>query len=145
MNKPNKIILHHSATDDSGTVSWGAIRRFHTVECSWGAIGYHYGIELIGDYYEVLVGRLPYENGAHTKDQNSQSLGVCFVGNFDKSMVPQAQWERGLWLCRYLINQFPIKPTEIYGHRSFANKTCPGVNFDIEKFKSDLKNGGSNG
>jgi hypothetical protein len=55
-NKPNKIILHHSATADGPTVSWGAIRRFHVVECAWGAIGYHYGIELVGDYYEVLIG-----------------------------------------------------------------------------------------
>ena len=141
MNKPNKIILHHSATEDSGTVSWGAIRRYHVIECSWGAIGYHFGIELIGNYYEVLVGRLPYESGAHTKDQNSQSLGICFVGEFDNKPPPKEQWERGLWLCRYLISQFGIRSTEIYGHRSFANKTCPGTMFDVEKFKSDLIGG----
>jgi N-acetyl-anhydromuramyl-L-alanine amidase AmpD len=138
MNKPDKIILHHSATEDSGTVSWGAIRRFHVVECAWGAIGYHFGIELVGDYYEVLVGRLPYETGAHTQGQNSTSLGICFVGQFDDKPPPQAQWERGLWLCRYLISEFKIDHNEIHGHREYANKTCPGKMFDVELFKKQI-------
>ena len=141
MNKPNKIILHHSATKDSETVSWGAIRRYHVVECAWGAIGYHYGIELVGTYYEVMVGRLPYETGAHTKGQNSTSLGICFVGNFDEVPVPKAQWERGLWLCRYLISEFGIAHDEIYGHKTFANKTCPGKMFDVDLFKRQLFGG----
>ena len=138
MNKPNKIILHHSATKDGPTVSWGAIRRYHVQECSWGAIGYHFGIELVGDYYETFVGRLPYEQGAHTQGQNSQSIGICFVGQFDDIPVPQLQWKTGLWLCRYLISEFQISPTEIYGHRSFANKTCPGKLFDVDLFKQQL-------
>jgi hypothetical protein len=137
-NRPNKIILHHSATADGPTVSWGAIRRFHVVECAWGAIGYHYGIELVGDYYEVLIGRLPYEVGAHTQGQNSCSLGVCFVGNFDKAVVPREQWAKGLWLCRSLISQFGIARDAIFGHRSFANKSCPGQHFDVERFKSEI-------
>ena len=31
-----------------------------------------------------------------------------------------------------------IPKTEIYGHRSFANKTCPGTMFDVELFKSQI-------
>ena|SRR3972149_5048568 len=141
MNKPDKIILHHSATKDSGTVSWNAIRRYHIEECMWGAIGYHFGIELINDYYEILIGRLPYESGAHTKGQNSSSIGICFVGSFDESHVPNSQWSKGLWLCRYILSEYKIKFSEIYGHRSFANKTCPGKLFDVELFKSQLNGG----
>ena len=137
-NRPNNIILHHSATADGPTVSWGAIRRFHVVECAWGAIGYHYGIELVGDYYEVLIGRLPYEQGAHTRGQNASALGICFVGNFDATPVPDAQWQKGLWLCRSLISLFGIKRGAIYGHRDFANKSCPGKLFDLERFRAEI-------
>lgn len=142
--KPNKIILHHSATKDGLTVSWNAIRRFHTVECAWSDIGYHFGIELVADpgdpagSYEILMGRMPDQGGAHTKDQNQQSIGVCFVGAFDDEPPPERQWKQGLRLVAWLCRQYNFGPADVYGHRDFANKTCPGLKFDLLRFKSEL-------
>lgn len=142
--KPEKIILHHSATKDSGTVSWNAIRRYHINDCCWSDIGYHFGIEKIDDTgspddsYEILMGRMPDEVGAHTAGQNSWSIGICFVGNFDDIHPPDGQWQQGLKLVRWLCKEFNIHYSEIYGHRDFANKTCPGTMFDVEKFKEEL-------
>ena len=142
---PTHIILHHSATKDGQTVSWNAIRRYHVKECAWGDIGYHFGIELVGDAgdpdgsYEILMGRMPDRPGAHTKDHNQDSLGVCFVGQFDADPPPPAQWRKGVELVAWLCRRFGISAAGVFGHRDFANKTCPGTAFDLNVFRSDLK------
>lgn len=144
MNRPTKIILHHSATKDSGTVSWNAIRRYHISQCKWEDIGYHFGIEFVEDKgdpkgsYEILVGRTLDKAGAHTTGQNHDSIGICFIGNFDDQLVPLFQWNAGLRLVRWLMRQFSISRANIYGHRYFAPKTCPGIGFDVELFKLQL-------
>jgi N-acetylmuramoyl-L-alanine amidase len=140
---PRSIILHHSATKDGITVSWSAIRRYHIQECQWLDIGYHAGIELVGDqygppHYEILFGRMWDEPGAHTTGRNNDSLGLCFVGNFDLEEPPKDQWDLGLKLVRLWMKLYGIPKDEILGHRQCAHKTCPGLKFDLERFKVEL-------
>ena len=139
---PKKIILHCSATKDSGTVSWGAIRKYHTQVMGWKDIGYHYGIELVGDHYEVLIGRMVNEIGAHCEGHNSDSIGICFVGDFDSVAVPVPQWQKGLQLVDWLCSVFNIHKNQVFGHREFnPGKSCPGKLFDINRFRNELKYG----
>jgi len=130
---PTRIILHCSATKDSGTVSWGAIRDYHT-KLGWSDIGYHFGIENLRGQTEILIGRLPNRQGAHCSGHNSDSIGVCFVGDFDHYQVPQESWDAGVKLVKYLVQAFGIK--EVLGHRElYSGKSCPGNNFDLGKFR----------
>ena len=134
---PKKIILHHSLTKDSGTVSWGAIRRYH-LNKGWANIGYHWGIEKINGHYEILLGRFEDEQGAHCKSHNQDSLGICFIGNFDLRPPTPKQFELGVNLVKVLITKYGIKPNFVFGHNHFSSKTCPGKLFDIEKFRRFL-------
>lgn len=140
MAKKSAIVLHHSLTKDGTTVSWGAIRKFHTETNGWRAIGYHFGIELVGDTYEILVGRMVEEEAAACKEGSMNRLGIhiCLVGNFDEGPVPEAQWKAAVRLVASLMQQFQIPVGRIWGHRDFANKTCPGVRFDLEAFRRDV-------
>jgi len=136
---PKNIIIHHSLTKDSGTVSWGAIRKYHIETLGWDDIGYNFGIELVGDHYEILIGRMPNVQGAHTKGMNHDSLGICMVGNFDIESPPKEQWDMGVKLCEYLMHIYDIQPDNIYAHRDWASyKSCPGNMFSIMAFRMEL-------
>lgn len=142
MNKPEYIIVHHSATKDGAVRDWDAIRRFHTsfryqgeivspqeasalrsqgcvVESPWNDIGYQAGIERINGVLTSLVGRPIADAGAHCKEanMNSRSIGVCVVGNFD--LVPPdletVFFLRDLCFA-YMVN-YRIAAQNILGHR----------------------------
>jgi len=161
--KPEYIIIHHSLTKDNQTVSWQAIRKYHmayvyndkiitaneataleaqgkVVKHPWKNIGYHFGIELINDRYEVLLGRFFNETGAHTVEQNMNnlSLGVCCVGNFDIAAPPPGQWSVCLALTRALCSAFGIPHEKVMRHGDFAPKSCPGLMWNMDAFRAQL-------
>lgn len=136
------IVIHHSLTKDSETVSWDAIRRYHVDVMGFRDVGYNFGIELIGGHYEALLGRPLGEVGAHCtqKSMNRVGIGICMVGNFDSHEPPGGQWNLGLKICNMLMDIYRIPVKNVMGHYEFAPyKTCPGRMFDMVAFRDALK------
>lgn len=151
MFNPSYIVIHHSATKDSGTVSWGAIRRYHTQTNGWRDIGYHWGVELVNDYYEILVGRTMDEPGAHCKEANMNSLGIgiCCVGDYDEDDPLPEMYDRVARLCRFLMAKYKIPIQSVIGHRDAGlmdgknwrigqYKTCPGSRFSFDALRDAI-------
>lgn len=164
MPKWKSIIIHHSATDDDNELQdWDGIKKFHTswrlggkiiskaegkkllsegkpVLKPWADIGYHWGLELINNKLVFQRGRSLTQSGAHCIGMNNQSIGICCVGNFDKCQPSEAMYFNCAQLCCLMIKQFPaITPWEIYPHKKFAIKTCPGVLFDMSRLIKYVK------
>jgi len=140
--KPSYIIIHHSLTVDSRTVSWQAIRNYH-LSLGWDDIGYHYGIEMVNNKYEILVGRMEGTPGAHCREENinRKSIGICCVGNFDDEAPDMAQWNILIDLCVNICLRYEITIKNIKGHKEYAPyKSCPGKKFNMDEFRKDLKN-----
>jgi N-acetylmuramoyl-L-alanine amidase len=134
------IIIHHSLTPDGQTVSWGAIEKYHKETQGWSDIGYHAGVELIGDSYYALIGRGVNESAAACKESHMNAVGlhVCCVGNYD--LISPAPEMIAVLLKRIILPwkaQFNIPVENIMGHRDFATyKSCPGKLFDLEMIRN---------
>jgi hypothetical protein len=149
--KPTWIVIHHSATADSRTVSWDAIRKYHMETNGWNDIGYHCGVELVGDKYKVQFGRSPTIPGAHCKELgfNNKSLGVCLVGDFDSASPSQELWQQTVTLTNVLMKTYGIPVEQVVGHREVGAmagfdwqrgqyKSCPGKLFDMPALRAAL-------
>lgn len=141
---PQKVICHHSLTRDSLTVSWNAIRKYH-LNLGWAGIGYHAGVELVSSggepSFEVLMGRMWDRAGAHTRGHNHNSLGICFIGDYDKVLPKRDMLEAGAKVIALWMKLFDIPINEIYKHNDFnKHKTCPGELFDLIELKAIIQN-----
>ena len=136
MLKPKKVVIHHSLTRDSGSVSWSAIHTYHVNTKGWSDIGYHAGIEEVEGRYVCLFGRPDWISGAHTKGENGRSLGFCFVGNYDDRRPDDARLRVAArrvlapWLIRLGLGVDALVP-----HSQFSNKTCPGKLFPMDRLR----------
>lgn len=153
----SKIYIHCSAS------SWGnveVIRKWH-LERGFQDIGYHFVVTNqfpeYKDFFDfktsrdfsfnsftdgqVHDGRPLGIQGAHVKDDNAYSIGICYIGF---SPTP-AQYNSLLWLCQDLMKRYPLITIDsILGHYEYytnrgldAEKTCP--NFNMEGFRNILK------
>lgn len=132
MRKVKKLIVHCTATPEGREVSINQITRWHK-ERGFRTIGYHYVIALDGT---IKKGRDISEVGAHCKGQNTNSIGISYVGGLDhalnaKDTRTDSQKKAMTELIAELKEQFP--GVTIHGHNEFSNKACPS--FDVQELR----------
>jgi N-acetylmuramoyl-L-alanine amidase len=131
MRKITKIIVHCADTPEGRNDTAEDIRRWHK-ERGFNDIGYHYVVDLDGT---IEPGRDVTIAGAHTTGHNADSIGVCYIGGADTDMKPkdtrtEEQKTALRLLLKYLVQKYP--GAKIYGHRDFANKSCPSFDAKTE-------------
>lgn len=130
MNNPTKIVTHHALSLKTHTVNdvdnWHRQRWPGFVSRRGYHVGYHWVIEWDGTITQT---RDHDEEGAHTIGQNTSSIGICFMGNFDQHMPSTAQIEAFRRWYKDYGNQLPLYP-----HRKYANKSCHGSLLSDEYF-----------
>ncbi len=133
-----RIILHHTASNDSGTdVINGAINWRN-----WADVGYHFLIDRNGEIHE---GRSLSYMGANAgqisnrpqdcannqyymdRDNDYRSIGIALIGGLHLRAPTQAQVEALRGLIQSLKNRFNI--VEVIGHNHVQSTQCPGQFF----------------
>ena len=127
------IVVHCAATRPSMDIGAREIRQWHKRDNGWLDIGYHFVIRRDGTIEE---GRKVDQVGAHVKDYNSISLGICLVGGVDDELKPQYNFTKEQEVSlkaklQELKKKYPV--AAIKGHRDFdSGKACPS--FDVAKW-----------
>ena len=128
MNKPNKIIWHHSADVYNGHQA-GKINKYHESrhfpQSSLGYFGgYHILIEKDGTMFRY---RRDDEFGAHDKDENINSLGVCLVGNFSIEKPTEKQEKMLIFCLDEWFRLYNLTLSNVEPHRKNDATECPGL------------------
>ena len=134
------IIVHCSAVRPDQTSSAAQIDTWHRRDNHWKfGIGYHYVIRRDGT---IEPGRPEWMIGAHCKNHNAHSIGVCYEGGYDARGQPadtrtEAQKAAMRRLLEELHGRYPR--AVILGHRDLnPGKDCPGYK-DVAKEYADLQ------
>ncbi|KAB4410553.1 N-acetylmuramoyl-L-alanine amidase, partial [Bacteroides thetaiotaomicron] len=103
------IIIHCSATPEGKNLSAEACRQDHIRHRGFRDIGYHFYITRDG---EIHPGRSLEKVGAHCRNHNAHSIGICYEGGLDangqaKDTRTLAQRGALLALLRELKKKFP--------------------------------------
>ena len=122
-SKTTRIILHHAVYD--GEVE--GIDRIHKNK-GWTCIGYHFYVRKDGNIYR---GRKENTVGAHAYGSNTDSIGICAEGNFEKETMPEAQKKAIQELVAYLKDKYGI--SKVQKHRDVNATACPGKNYPFDE------------
>ena len=148
-SKVKHLIVHHSAGSNTNNNYVDVVRNiyvFHTTPApngnGWNDIGYNFLIAQDGTVFEGRTGNNSIEGdnviGAHFCGKNTGTMGICLLGNYNETAVPEIQKKSLIELAAWkmakehlLLNTQEISDElkySISGHRDGCSTECPGEN-----------------
>ncbi|OQY00358.1 MAG: hypothetical protein B6I20_08825 [Bacteroidetes bacterium 4572_117] len=136
-------IVHHAAGSNTETDYTSVVRSYyilHTQTNGWSDIGYNYLIAQDGTIYKGRdpgTGEQDNVRGAHFCGRNSNTMGICILGNYMTVQPPQAALNSLINLISWKLNKDGLDPNgtsyhvdrelgTIAGHRFSCATSCPG-------------------
>lgn len=139
MKNVNFLIIHHSAT---ATGSAKVFRAFHRAINGWVDIGYHFviGNGTLSEDGEVEGGRPQWAAGAHAREHNEDTIGICLVGNFTDTYPTENQMKSLGLLLKNLLSEYDLSSSSIILHRDLSGcrTECPGKNLTREMIVNSI-------
>jgi len=144
------IVIHHSA------VAYGDAaheNKYHK-SLGWNGLGYHFVINngVYKNGYGRRDGRVEVgyrwrkqetgshcrPNGDHANYWNKHTIGICLIGNFEKTRPTSRQMKSLVELVSFLQKRYNIPKSRIKAHGDIKATKCPGRNFSMAGFKQRL-------
>ncbi|RZB58820.1 Amidase 2 domain containing protein [Asbolus verrucosus] len=124
------VVIHHSESPGACYSKADCIdamqsmQNYHMDSNGWADIGYSFGVGSDGNAY---TGRGWSRVGAHAPGYNSQSIGICLIGNWMNDVPPSQQLQAVHELIQYGVDNGKISSSyKLVGHREVTATDCPG-------------------
>jgi hypothetical protein len=147
------IVVHHAASEGASPAEIDGWHR----QRGWDGLGYHFVIGNGVGYPDgaIFVGarwRLQ-KTGAHCKVfagrylgvfrpdnyYNERGIGICLLGNFERSSPTPRQREALTQLILALCEETGIDPHNVHGHGEITQRTaCPGRTLDMRRVRGEV-------
>ncbi len=142
------IVIHHSGTKSGNSAIFD---KWHREGRHWEGVGYDFvignGTDSGNGQVEVTYRWRNQVTGAHCGGTpgnwaNEDAVGICLVGDFNKTVPNYQQMASLAKLVRFLQRRYGISKSNVYGHNTTPGARitdCPGKNFPMAKLKSMLE------
>ncbi len=141
------IVIHHSATETGNAAIFD---KMHREQNHWAGVGYDFvlgngtdsgdgEVEVTFRWQEQIPGA--HCGGTANNWANIDGIGICLVGDFDRTVPTAQQMQSLLRLIRFLQKRYGIPKWRIYGHKFTPGARvtdCPGRRFPMARLKSML-------
>ncbi len=139
LDKVNSLVVHHSATSTGNS---RVFRALHRAVNGWDDVGYHFviGNGTLSKDGEIESGRPAWAVGAHAREHNRDTIGICLVGNFCQTSPTRKQMVSLTDLLKKLMEDFSLTRSDILLHRDVpgCRTECPGDNLTAEEIVDAL-------
>lgn len=129
-------IRHWERGDTDVPSSKAAMIHGWHLDNGWSGAGYHFLVRKDGKVYAL---RPESKVGSHAQGANSDSIGICFEGNFMTETMSQAQTNAGNELVNYLKAKYGI--SKVQRHKEVCSTNYPGTNFPFAAVTASKKAG----
>jgi len=141
------VVVHHSATENGNAAIFD---KWHREGKHWEGIGYDFVIGNGSDsgdgQVEVTFRWRKQIPGAHCGGTannwaNKDGIGICLVGDFNRTVPTARQMQSLLKLIRFLQRRYGIPTSRIYGHKTTPGARvtdCPGRKFPMGRLRAML-------
>ncbi len=138
------VVVHHSATENGNAAIFD---KMHREQYHWEGIGYDFvignGTDSGDGQVEVTFRWRKQIPGAHCRATpnnwaNKNGVGICLVGDFNRTVPTARQMQSLLKLIRFLQKRYGIPRSRIYGHNSTPGARvtdCPGKRFPMARVR----------
>lgn len=128
------VVLHHAA---ASRCTIEDVHRWH-LQKQWLGCGYHYFVDKLGHIYR---GRPEGAVGAHCKDYNDCSIGVCVEGDYTKEQMPVEQEQAVTDLVAWMLTRYPA--VAVKRHSDLNATACPGRNYPFDRIVAAAREPGT--